>query len=151
MLSLCIGISTGVVLLFQYSSALLMFHYSMVFRLFHQSSDCSTSIPLFHHCFCVPPVFCQSSMWSNSLGKVAFYSLRRIQTLKIIYMLYLGNIFENLTKRIQSFPRFKNFWHFLVFILSYRANSKRLKQCKILKISFLEKIIDLGAFVTNQN
>ena len=62
--------------------------------------------------------------WSNSSGKVAFFGLCGIQTLKIVYMSYLGKVFEILTNKIQSFKRFKNFRRFQVFILSYGANSK---------------------------
>ena len=39
-----------------------------------------------------------NATWSHSLGKVVFRDLCRIQTLKIIYMLYLGKVFERLTK-----------------------------------------------------
>ena len=50
--------------------------------------------------------------WSNSLGKVGFFGLCRIQTLKVSYMSYLDKVFESFTNKIQSFRRFKNFWRF---------------------------------------
>ena len=43
----------------------------------------------------------------------------------------LDKVLESLTNKIQSFERFKNFRHFWVFVLSYRANSKRRKRWKI--------------------
>ena len=54
-----------------------------------------------------------------------------IQILKVTYKSCLGKVFENLTKKIQSFPGFKNFGRFRVFVLSYRANSKTWKRRKI--------------------
>ena len=48
-----------------------------------------------------------------------------------IYISCLDKVLENLTNKIQSFERFKNFRHFWVFVLSYRANSKRRKRWKI--------------------
>ena len=60
--------------------------------------------------------------WSNSLGKVALFVY-----VDMVYGLYLGKVVESLTKKIQSFQIFINFWRFQVFALSYRANSKRRK------------------------
>ena len=39
--------------------------------------------------------------WGNSLVKVV--------KVKVTYTSYLGNVFESLTKKIQSFEKFKNF------------------------------------------
>ena len=69
--------------------------------------------------------------WSNSLRKVVFLSLCGVQILKVSYMSYLGQVFEGLTNKIQSFQRFKNFWRFRVFVLGYRAKTKRRKRQKI--------------------
>ena len=61
---------------------------------------------------------------SDSLGKVVFWGLCRIQTLKITYMSYLDKVFESLTEKIQSFQRLKNFRRFRVFVLIYKAIRK---------------------------
>ena len=56
MLSFCLVVFLGVVLLFRYSAALLLFHYSVVFLLFRQRSSvppafrCSVSVSVFHRC-----------------------------------------------------------------------------------------------------
>ena len=62
--------------------------------------------------------------------KYVFWGLCGIQILKGNYLSYLGKDFESLTNKIQSFQRFKNFQRFRVFVLSYRANSKRQKRRK---------------------
>ena len=70
--------------------------------------------------------------WSNSVRKLGvFWGLCGIRILKVTYTSYLGKVFESLTNKIQSFQRFENFWRFQVFILSYRATTKRRKRRKI--------------------
>ena len=51
-----------------------------------------------------------------------------VKLLKNIVLVYVGRVSESLTKIIQSFQRFENFRRFRVFVLSYRANSKRRKR-----------------------
>ena len=63
---------------------------------------------------------------------MCFLGLCEIQVSKVPYMSCLGKVFERLTNKIQIFQGFKNF---RVFILNYRANLKRRKRRKILKIS----------------
>ena len=70
-------------------------------------------------------------IWSNSLGKVVSLGLSGIQIPKVSYKSYLGKVFENLRKEIQIFQRLKSFRRFRVFVLSYRAKTKRQKRRKI--------------------
>ena len=44
-----------------------------------------------------------------------------VQIVKIISLTSIARVFENLEKKIQI----KSFWRFWVFIMSYRANSKK--------------------------
>ena len=46
-------------------------------------------------------------------------------------MSYLGQVFEGLTNKIQSFQRFQNFPRFGVFLRTYRAKTKRRKPRKV--------------------
>ena len=48
--------------------------------------------------------------WCNTLGKVFSLGLCGIQILEVSDISYLGQVFESLTNKIQSFQRFKNFW-----------------------------------------
>ena len=43
---------------------------------------------------------------SNSLRNVGFLGLCGIQTFKIIYMSYVGKVFESLTDKFQYFQKF---------------------------------------------
>ena len=77
-------------------------------------------------------------------------SLRGIQILKVIYTSYLGQVFEGLTKKIQSFQRFQNSRRFRVFVLSYRAKTKR-RTTENLEISFQWEINEWGAIFMGLN
>ena len=48
--------------------------------------------------------------WCNTSGKVFSLGLCGIQILEVSDISYLGQVFESLTNKIQSFQRFKNFW-----------------------------------------
>ena len=65
--------------------------------------------------------------WINSLRGLVYLGLVEIQTVKINFLTYVHRIFEYLTKKNQRVQRFKFFWLFRVFVLSYKANSKRRK------------------------
>ena len=69
----------------------------------------------------------------------------------IIVLAYVDGAFERLTKKIQSSERFKNFRNFWVFVLRYRANSKRWKRRKIQKTFFLQQINYWDAVFINNN
>ena len=68
--------------------------------------------------------------------------LRGIQIPKATYMSYLGKVFESLRNKTQSFQRLKNFRHFRVFILSYRAKRKDGNDEKFRKPQFSGKLIN---------
>ena len=53
---------------------------------------------------------------ANSFGKVVFQYWCGILILKVTYMPYLGKAFESLTNKIEYFKKFRNFWHFWVFV-----------------------------------
>ena len=65
--------------------------------------------------------------WINSLRGLVYLGLVEIQTVKINFLTYVHRIFEYLTKKNQRVQRFKFCWLFRVFVLSYKANSKRRK------------------------
>ena len=69
----------------------------------------------------------------------------------IIVLAYVDGAFERLTKKIQSSERFKNFRNFWVFVLRYRANSKRWKRRKIQKTFFQQQINYWDAVFINNN
>ena len=69
----------------------------------------------------------------------------------IIVLAYVDGAFERLTKKIQSSERFKNFRNFWVFVLRYRANSKRWKRRKIQKTFFQQQINYWDALFINNN
>ena len=66
-------------------------------------------------------------------------------------MPYVAKVFDSLRNKIQGFQNFKNLWFFQVFVLSYKANSKRLKRQKIQKTSFQWQINDWGAVFMGLN
>lgn len=45
----------------------------------------------------------------NSWKKIIYFSLTGIHSLQPIYWAYLGTVFENLTKKVQSFKKCENF------------------------------------------
>ena len=83
--------------------------------------------------------------WNNSLGKVCFWGFCGILILKVTYMSYLGKVFVNLTNKIQSFQRLKNFRRFRVFVWSYRANPKGRNDGKFRELHFSVKLMNGGA------
>ena len=67
----------------------------------------------------------------EEIMKLVYLGLVEVQTVKIIFLTYVGRVFEHFTKKNQRFERFKNFQRLRVFVLSYRASSKRRKRPKI--------------------
>ena len=43
--------------------------------------------------------------YSNSLGKSVYFVLVEVQTVKIIFLTYVGRVFENLQKKMQKFAK----------------------------------------------
>ena len=59
--------------------------------------------------------------------KLIYLDLIGVHTVQIIFLSYLGKVVDSSTKKTQSFPGFKNFRRFLVFILSYRDHLRKQK------------------------
>ena len=68
-----------------------------------------------------------SFYWKNHF----FRDLCGIQTLKIIYLSYLGKVYENLVKKNSKFSKIETFPAFPVFVSSCKASSKRRNLQKI--------------------
>ena len=67
----------------------------------------------------------------NSLKELVYWGLGTVKTVKIILVTCANKAFESLTKKIHIFQRFKNFWCFRDFVMSYIAISERRRRQKI--------------------
>ena len=61
-------------------------------------------------------------MWEINWDILGYLDLNGVCTAKIIVLTYVGRVIESLTKKNQSFQRFKNFRRFWVFVLNRKAN-----------------------------
>ena len=69
---------------------------------------------------------------------LVYLGLNAVETVNIVSLTSVNRVFENLENRIQI----KSFRRFRVFILCYRANSKRLNDGKFQKLHFSGKLMN---------